>query len=526
MDGSPSLSQAAPEPGAGRTPGSRSPHLLLFALALATVAAILAGNGNLGIALAPAALTLVILGLWFLPLRVTLVVLLAAAWGIEAPGDVFASGLLETPWHMVGNLLWSKLNLVFPIPALVITGFDLLALFLFAVIVHRHVQESDIDRAGWVDTPSAIGTFAWLSVLAVLWLSAYGLLRGGAFRFVLWQAIKWLYLPLLYVLMRQGLRGAQDAMMVGSALLGVGLFKSAEAIVLRLVYPSIQQMAHATSHHDSVLFATCVAILAAGVLEMRGKRPLKLFLLLSPVHLWAMVANNRRLVWTELALVALAFWLITPWRPVKRKLARLAVFAALPLLLYVAVGWSSQSRLFGPVATVRSMIGSKSDASSQWRDIENFNLVYTYSLNPLLGSGFGHPMVDRIHLPDVTAAYELEPYVPHNSVLGLWAFGGLLGFACLWMIFPVGMFFTVRAYHWAGNPLERVTALGAAAAQICYLVQGYGDLGFGTWGSVFTVAAAYALVGKICIARGAWGAEAAIRPGRPEEETAAPAPAP
>jgi len=494
-------------------------------VALATVAAILAGNGDLYIALAPAALTLAVLGMWFLPLRVTLVALLGAAWAIEAPGDVFASGLVEMPWHVVGAVLWSKLNLLVPVPALVLTGFDLVALFLLAVIVHRHVQESDIDRAGWVDTPRPLATFAWLSVLAVLWLAAYGLLGGGTFRFMLWQAIKWFYVPLVYVLMCQGLRGAQDAMLVGNVLVGVGLFKSAEAIVLRLIYPSIEQMAHATSHHDSVLFATCLAILGAGVLEMRGRRPLKLFLLLSPIFLWAMVANNRRLVWTELALVALAFWLITPWRPLKRRLARLAVLGAVPLVLYAAVGWTSQSRLFRPVQTVRSLIGSKTDASSQWRDIENFNLIYTYSLHPLLGSGFGHPMVDKIHLPDVTAAYELEPYVPHNSVLGLWAFGGLLGFACLWMIFPVGMFFTVRAYHWAANPLERVTALGAAAAQICYLVQGYGDLGFGTWGSVFTVAAAYALVGKICIARGAWSAERATRRARPEE-TAVPVPEP
>ena len=41
--------------------------------------------------------------------------------------------------------------------------------------------------------------------------------------------------------------------------------------------------------------------------------------------------------------------------------------------------------------------------------------------NPLVGSGFGHPFIERVKLPDVTASYELEPYVPHNSVIGLWA---------------------------------------------------------------------------------------------------------
>jgi hypothetical protein len=484
--------------------GSHSPHLLLLFLLLATVAAVLGGNGNLAIALAPTLLALLVAAIWFLPLRVTLLVLLAASWAIEAPGDVFASGLLQTPWSMAGKLLWSKLNLVVPVSALVLTGFDFIALLLFAAIIHRHVKRSTLDRVGWVDTPAPISTFALLSVAAVLWISLYGLARGGSFRFLLWQSIKWLYIPIVYALMRQALRGAQDAALVGRVLLGVGAFKAVEAIGLRFMFPSVELMAHATSHHDSVLFGTCVAILAALVLEMPGRRPLRAFLLLVPLYLWGMVANHRRLVWTELALVALFFWLITPWRPVKRKLARLAVLGALPLLLYAIAGWNSQSRLFRPVQTVRSMVDSSRDASALWRDVENFDLVYTYSLNPALGTGFGHPMVDKIHLPDVTAAYELEPYVPHNSVLGLWAFGGFFGFALLWMVFPVGMFFTVRAYRWARTPLERVTALGASAAQICYLMQGYGDLGFGTWGSVFTVAAGYALVGKICIANGGW----------------------
>lgn len=467
---------------------------------LATAVATLVGNGDLAIAVAPA----VMWAMWFLPLRVSMVGLLAAAWVFDAPGEVFAANRAESLWPMAGKLLWSKLNLVFPYRGLVFSGFDLLLVLLFIVLVYRDTKRLPIDRAGWVDTPPPIGTFAWLSVVAVLWLSFYGLEQNGSFRFILWQSIKWLYLPIIYALMRQGLRGVQDAKMVGGVVLVVGLFKAVEAIVLRLNFPSYQLMPHATTHADSVLFSTCVAILAAVLVEIPTRRSLRLFLLLSPVYFWAMAANNRRLAWTEVGLVAVMFWIITPWGPLKLKLARLGVLALLPVLLYAAVGWDSESRIFQPVQILRSIVGSKLNASSEWRDMENFNLIYMFRDSPLLGTGFGHPAVERIHLPDVTAAYELEPYIPHNSVLGLWAFGGLLGFSLLWMVFPVGMFFAIRAYHWARTPLERVTALGAAAAQICYLIQGYGDLGFGTYGSLLTVAAGYALVGKICITRGAW----------------------
>lgn len=485
-------------------PGSRAPHLVLLGLALATVLAILVGAGNLAIAVAPCLLALLLCALWLLPLRVTLMGLLAMSWAIESPTDVFADGRLHTPWEMVGRLLWSKLNLVIPFSPLVVTGFDLVALLLFVVVVQRHVRKSAIDQAGWVDTPAALSTFAWLSVLAVVWMSLFGLVQGGSFRFVLWQCARWLYLPIVYALMRQGLRGPKDALLVGKVLLGVGLFKALEAIALRLKFPSVELMTHATSHHDSVLFASCVAILMALVLEMPSKRTLRLFAGLLPVFLWAMVANNRRLVWAELALVTVFFWLVTPWRPLKRKLARLAVYSVLPLLLYAGLGWNSDAGVFAPVQKARSMVDSNRDASTLWRDLEDFDLIFTFVESPLLGTGFGHPFVEKIKLPDVTTHYELEPYIPHNSVLGLWAFGGLFGFSLLWALFPVGIFFTVRAYRYARSPIERVTALGAAAVQVCYLMQGYGDLGFGMWGPVFTVAASYALVGKLCVANGAW----------------------
>jgi hypothetical protein len=500
------VSKAVPPPGTtgDQGPDARRLYFVLVALVLATTGAVLVGDGDLYIAVAPMRVALVVWGVWVLPLRVTLAVLLALAWGLEVPGDVFASGLIRTPWEIEGRLFWSKLNLVIPFPPLVMTGFDLLALVLFVVVVHRHVKRSTIDRIGWVDAPKPIATFAWLSVLSALAMSLYGLVQGGSFRFLLWQSTKWLYLPIVYAFMREGLRGVQDAKLMGRVLLGVGVFRAIEAIAFRLMFPSTNIMPHATSHADSVLFASCACILGAMLLEMHSKQVIRLCGILLPIFVWAMVANKRRLVWAEIALVVPYFWLITPWRPLKRTLLRTAARAAIPLLLYGAVGWNSQGGVFRPVQLVRSIFDSQRDASTLWRDHENFDLIYTFSHNPLFGSGFGHPFEQKVALSDVTRVYELEPYIPHNSVLGLWAFGGLVGFSLLWMVFPVGVFFTVRAYRVARTPLERVTALGAAAIQISYLLQGYGDLGFGNWGAIFTVAASYALVGKICTRNGGW----------------------
>jgi O-antigen ligase len=241
------------------------------------------------------------------------------------------------------------------------------------------------------------------------------------------------------------------------------------------------------------------------MLERPGRQALKLWILLLPIYVGGMLANNRRLVWPEVAITALFFLFITPMGKFKRFLFRAMALSALPLIVYLAVGWNSEGgSLFAPVRTLRSLVDTERDTSTRWRDWENYNLVTTYKRRPLLGSGFGHPFEEVAKLPDVTSVYELEPYIPHNSVLGLWAFGGLIGFALIWVMYPVGMFFTVRAYRCARNPTERIAALGAAAAQICYLIQAYGDLGFGTWGPVFTLATSYAVVGKICVANGGW----------------------
>jgi O-antigen ligase len=490
------------------------PLLLVGLLALLTVAAIRVGNGNIALALAPSLVAMLVLAIWLVPLRVPMLILLGMAWAIEGPMDFFACGLVQTPWKRVGELLWGKLNDVLPFPPLFFTGFDVVALLLFGVVAYRQLHRWTLDRsAEWVDTPRPLGAFIWLSLVAVTWMGLYGLARGGSFRFVLWQSIRWLYIPIVYALMRQALRGGVDVQTVGKLILGVGLFRAGEVILVRWMFPSTEVVPHATAHADSVLFSTCVCILLAMVLEMPGKLTLKLCLLLLPFYVWAMKDNARRLVWAEVAMGVGVIWFMTPWRRLKISVARILVAAALPLLIYLPVGWNSNAAIFAPVRKIRSLTDSEVNSSTLWRELENYDLIYSYGQRPVLGSGFGHPYEEPIKLPDVTARYELEPYIPHNSVLGLWAYGGLFGFALLWAMFPVGFFFTARAYRWARTPLERVTALGAASAQTSYLMQGYGDLGFGAWGPVFTVATAYVLVGKICIANGAWGAGAIQSPG-------------
>jgi hypothetical protein len=263
-------------------------------------------------------------------------------------------------------------------------------------------------------------------------------------------------------------------------------------------------MPHATVHADSMLFADAFLLVLVVFFERPSVRNALLAAGTLPILTWGMIANNRRLVWVELLAGLLVLYFVTPFTPLKRRIARTVAISLPVLALYVVVGWSSGSRLFAPVRTIRSVMDSASDSSTRWRDLENYNLFFTVRTHPLLGTGFGHGYSEVIKLPDISEGFELYRFAPHNSILGLLAFSGAIGFLGIWLFIPLGVFFAVRSYRFSTAPGDRTTALATVGILVAYLVHCYGDMGLGTWTSVFTVAPALALVAKQAVANGAW----------------------
>jgi len=237
--------------------------LVVGGLGLATIAAIVVGNGSPVIALAPCLIALLVWGICVLPLRLPMLALLALSWTVEIAGDAFAMGKVQTPLYWLGTMLFAKLNSTIPVDALVFSGFDILLLLFAGVIVYRHGKRTQIDRIAWVEAPRPIWQCAVLALVALAWMTAFGLARGGSGRWAMWQVIRHLYLPFVYLMMGQALRGPADVVTVGKIVLGAGIFRSAEALIVRQMFPSVDTLPHATVHHDSVLFVSCLAILLA-----------------------------------------------------------------------------------------------------------------------------------------------------------------------------------------------------------------------------------------------------------------------
>jgi hypothetical protein len=72
------------------------------------------------------------------------------------------------------------------------------------------------------------------------------------------------------------------------------------------------------------------------------------------------------------------------------------------------------------------------------------------------------------------------------------------------MLMVVGAFFAARSYKLATRPMDRAAALASTLMFVIYLAHCYGDLALGTWASVFLVAAALTVVGKLALTTGAW----------------------
>jgi O-antigen ligase len=260
----------------------------------------------------------------------------------------------------------------------------------------------------------------------------------------------------------------------------------------------------ATSHGDSVLFATAAFLVLADALEHSALRNLGRALLIEPLLLLAMVENGRRIVWVMLLVqvgVAFAFGPMRAWK-------RLVIRAGLLLLplaaLYVTVGWNRPTGIFSPLNTLRGVSDTSYDHSAYWREVENWNLAVNVGYHPFLGAGLGGRYLEVMPNDDISELYREYREWPHNTVLGQLMLMGLLGFTVVWSVFAAGLYLAFRAYRAAVSQEHRVAALGCIGGVVGCHMLAYGDTGAHYPQYKVVMALAIAMAGKLALATGAW----------------------
>jgi O-Antigen ligase len=479
-----------------------------FALLLVLAAgAALLDVGAIGWIVAPICILLGMFAILRAPLRSTMLTLMFFALTLENPAEMPAAGRWKSPFFYVGGLFLNHFKTV-------IGGFWFfggLDLMLLAAGVAWFLKVRGRSRG--IGTPRPMIRLAQLCYGAILFTFIIGKINGdGDGSMAVWQIDRVMYLPVVFLLCQAAFTGPKDYQAVGKVILVAATMRATLAIVLRAVLTSKvdelgeSDLPYTTTHHDSMLFGAAVVLLVSLIIQRAGPKALRLALLLLPILFGGMIANDRRMVWVQIALVFVALYFITEPNAIKRKIQRAALFLVPVVVGYIAVGWSQKGGIFKPVQMIRSTVDSSGDESTAWRDLENFNLIFTLRTKPLVGVGYGHGFYEVWPLPQVD--YALERYLPHNSVLGLWCYGGYIGFTGITLLWVAGVYFGIRAYHHCKDPFEKAAALVSFGIILIYYVQCFGDLGLGTITGVYLAAPALAVACKLAVKSGAWPAAA------------------
>lgn len=478
-----------------------------YAAVTLVVIASLIGNTAVSWLLGPLVLILGIVAIMGASLIDTMCVLMFCALALENPSENTGAGMWRSPFHTFGGMILTHWKTIIGGPWF-FGGMDVALICAMVVAYLRSSRRTAAERA--LGTPRPMVKLAYLSLVTVVYVFIVGKLRpGGDQSMAVWQADKVTYLPIVFLLFGAALQGPQDHIKVGKVLLLAGVLRALQAMYVKAVVvvkpdpiTGDATLVYATSHNDSITFALAAVVLCVLLLERAGKKATRLVWICAPILIGGMLANNRRMVWVQIIFVLAAVYIMTERNALKRKLERILMILAPFVALYVAAGWGSTAKIFKPVAVIYSAVDTKNDTSTLWREIENYDLIETLRNTPIFGLGYGHKFWEVIPLPAVD--YALEYYLPHNSLLGLWAFYGLIGVIGITSLWAGGVYFAMRGYHHAKQPLDRAAALTAYGSVFVYLVQCYGDLGLGCWQGVFTAAPGIAVACRIAVLTGAW----------------------
>jgi hypothetical protein len=376
-----------------------------------------------------------------------------------------------------------------------------LSIFFFATIglLYRAIRERVAPP------PPRFARLALLAFLsAVIALALFGLAQGGQVEWTFRQTIHLLQMPLVALLFLYAVRVPEDLRMLGTTYVIVAVARS---LLVVFVYFAIcvrkgitdlpGKPEWCTTHSDTVLFVTALMILLA--FAQKSWKTIGAAALI----LVAIVLNNRRLAFVSLGITPLAMYLaLDPSKRKRRVTIALAVLA--PLVLgYVLVGAEarSTSALLRPAKAIASVMNQK-DTSAKSRDIENENLIYTLEQSPYVPSGFGHEYkFSPAHPPvDLTEVFQNYRLIAHNGVLWLWSLAGIVGFTCLWFLYPLAGTLAVRGYRTATEPISRTAGLASFAAVAVAVVQIWGDQGLSSYLTILTFAMAFAVAARLASA--------------------------
>jgi hypothetical protein len=479
--------------------------------------ALVVGEGEFVVALAPLLVAILGFAVVRLPVRVTFSALLFVCIVVDNPMEKPANGLWQSPLFPIGKILFVNLSKNTGISALAFSLLDITILFFLFLTWFRKTTR-DPGEKGALPMIKPFNQLLALSFLMICFLEVYGVfLRSGHFKESLWQIRSLMFTPLVGYLFIRAYRHPDDLKPLGTVLVLGSCVKALIGFYFFYVIcrPLHVKPQYVTSHADTMLYATSICMLASYWLETRSRRSILAALAAIPIIMLGIITNDRRLVFVSIGGGLFTMFMMLDWS-IRKRFIRYGILASPLLAVYFVVGMHSKSVLFAPVQRITS-VATQDDRSSGTRDIENFNLIWTLKPVPMLGQGFGHEYNEKVQADSIAALFALYRYIGHNSVLWLWSASGFIGFSCVWLYLAAAMYLLVRSYRFTrGFPHYRVMAMTGICAIIAYELQAWGDMGMENWSGVFLIGGACGIAARLSVWSGAWGKQKAVDAAEPK----------
>jgi hypothetical protein len=425
------------------------------------------------------------------PVHIAARVLLLLGLVLEGPEERAGNGYWVPPFAPANRILLSGINKWTSIPGI---SFSLFTVLCIVLLVRARKLRWTRGVHPSVECRNAMYLYFLGIAVSVVW----GLARGGKGQPIFWQLIYPITAAIAALAFIWAIRGKQDLRALGTVIVVVALTKAFLVVwVYQIVCRPLNiKPFYATTHSDSVNFASGFAVLLIRSFEERSKVSIRNLLLLAPILVIAVYMNNRRLAFVSMGASLLLSILMMKSGKVKQRIIVGALTLSPLVAGYFLAGASSNSPFFA-LAKAFSTVTSSSDSSSETRDIENYNLYITLKHAPLAGTGFGNEYEESVVADDISGGHPLYRYIPHNSVLWLVSVGGILVFPLIWLPNSMLAFLAYRAYRNAPSPTERAAGLTSACMLFIYMFQAWGDMGVDAYTPGVIFAVAYAVAGRI-----------------------------
>ncbi len=404
-------------------------------------------------------------------------------------------GFWVTPWHFTTDFLMA------PVPGIRMPVMDFIILGL--LFAGRAQAGAMLGRAKPVETA------IWVTVATLMLWAIYGAFKGGSVVNMRLQLHICVMVMLSAVMQIYVFRTREHYRMLGKAILYAGI---ARALLIFVFYVTTlrylkEPMETITDHADTLLFVTCIAIVVANAIHSRSRNATRNAVLVTALMLFAIQLNGRRLAYVSLVGVVIIIFALM-WNPaMRRKTTRYLLSYGWIVALYVGIGWGHPTGIFKPIASLQS-VNDANNPSTQSRIMENLGLIVTLQTSPLVGTGFGHKYIEVSTVYSVgDKIFPEYRYVPHNSLLGLLAFTGGLGFVGIWTAFYVTGYFAARSYAFAKVPIDKTIAMVSLCEILIHTNQMWGDIGNGAFQGVALMSTAIAASSRISVLSGAWPAK-------------------